>query len=63
MEVDCTPPAAVFAHHRYAIVELLGQRGILPRDFVAQVSRMPGFRSILAHDYLAVDLGIVWQML
>jgi len=45
------------------IIELLGQRGILPEDFVTRVRSMPGFRNILVHDYLAVDPSIVWDML
>ena len=45
------------------VIELLGQRGILPADFVGRVRGMPGFRNILVHDYLAVDLGVVWDML
>jgi uncharacterized protein YutE (UPF0331/DUF86 family) len=45
------------------IIELLGQRGILPGDFVTRVRGMPGFRNILVHDYLAVDPSIVWDML
>jgi uncharacterized protein YutE (UPF0331/DUF86 family) len=45
------------------IIELLGQRGILPPEFVSAVRGMPGFRNILVHDYLAVDPGIVWDML
>ncbi len=44
------------------IIELLGQRGILPADFVSRVRGMPGFRNMV-HDYLAVDPGIVWDML
>jgi uncharacterized protein YutE (UPF0331/DUF86 family) len=45
------------------IIELLGQGGILPEDFVTRVRGMPGFRNVLVHDYLAVDPGIVWDML
>ncbi|MGD0949679.1 MAG: DUF86 domain-containing protein [Candidatus Binatia bacterium] len=45
------------------IIELLGQHGILPEDFVARVRGMPGFRNILVHDYLAVDPSMVWVML
>jgi uncharacterized protein YutE (UPF0331/DUF86 family) len=45
------------------VIELLGQRGILPQEFVARVRGMPGFRNILVHDYLAVDITIVWAML
>ena len=46
-----------------AVIELLGEKGILPADFVAGALAMPGFRNILIHDYLAVDLSVVWQML
>jgi uncharacterized protein YutE (UPF0331/DUF86 family) len=45
------------------VIELLAQRGILPQGFVAGVRSMPGFRNILVHDYLAVDIGVVWDML
>jgi uncharacterized protein YutE (UPF0331/DUF86 family) len=45
------------------VIELLGQQGILPADFVSRVRGMPGFRNILVHDYLAVDVGVVWDML
>ena len=44
------------------VIELLGQRGILPADFVQRVIGMPGFRDILVRDYLAVDLAIVWRL-
>lgn len=45
------------------VIELLGARGIVPPGFVAQVRGMPGFHNILVHDYLAVDLDMVWSML
>lgn len=45
------------------VIELLGRRDILPADFVRRAAGMPGFRNILVHDYLAVDLAIVWRML
>jgi uncharacterized protein YutE (UPF0331/DUF86 family) len=44
------------------VIELLGEHGVLPAEFVRKTVRMPGFRNILVHDYLAVDLSIVWQM-
>lgn len=44
-------------------LELLGSAEILPGEFVSRLRGMPGFRNILVHDYLAVDLGIVWDML
>lgn len=45
------------------VIELLGQAAILPPDFVTRVRGMPGFRNILVHEYLAVDLEVVWTML
>ena len=45
------------------VIDLLGQRGILPAEFVSRVQGMPGFRNILVHDYLAVDTGVVWDIL
>lgn len=41
------------------VIELLGERGILPADFVQSTLGMQGFRDILVRDYLAVDLSIV----
>jgi len=45
------------------VIELLGTRGILPPEFVQRTVTMPAFRNILVHDYLAVDLSVVWRML
>jgi uncharacterized protein YutE (UPF0331/DUF86 family) len=45
------------------VIELLGQTGILPQEFVSRVRGMPGFRNILVHDYLRVDTSVVWGML
>lgn len=45
------------------VIEILGERGVVPASFVERVRGMPGFRNILVHDYLAVDLGVVWEML
>jgi uncharacterized protein YutE (UPF0331/DUF86 family) len=45
------------------VIELLGERGILPAEFVNRVRGMPGFRNILVHDYLRVDTAVVWDLL
>ena len=45
------------------VIELLGERGILPAEFVNRVRGMPGFRNILVHDYLRVDTAVVWDRL
>jgi uncharacterized protein YutE (UPF0331/DUF86 family) len=45
------------------VIELLGEGGILPAEFVNRVRGMPGFRNILVHDYLRVDTAVVWDLL
>jgi uncharacterized protein YutE (UPF0331/DUF86 family) len=45
------------------VIELLGEGGILPAEFVNRVRGMPGFRNILVHDYLSVDTAVVWDLL
>jgi uncharacterized protein YutE (UPF0331/DUF86 family) len=45
------------------VIELPGQRDVLPAGFISRVRGMPGFRNIPVHDYLAVDTSLVWEML
>ena len=44
-------------------IDLLGRMGVLPADFARQLRGLAGFRNILVHGYLAVDLGRVHQLL
>lgn len=44
-------------------VAILGQEGIIPRDFCQKLEGMAGFRNILVHEYLTVDLQIVYEVL
>jgi uncharacterized protein YutE (UPF0331/DUF86 family) len=41
----------------------LGKRRVLPSEFAARVSPMAGFRNILVHRYLDVDLREVYAVL
>lgn len=45
------------------VIVKLGEHGIIPRDFAAQIAPMAGFRNILVHEYLAVDLAEVYRIL
>lgn len=45
------------------IIEVLGQKGVIPEAFAAAIKGMAGFRNILIHDYLAVDLDEAWKAL
>ncbi|OPX22657.1 MAG: hypothetical protein B1H02_05880 [Candidatus Latescibacteria bacterium 4484_107] len=45
------------------IIDRLGDRGVLPKDFAASIRGMAGFRNILVHEYLRIDLEEVYRML
>lgn len=38
------------------VIRILGQRGVLPREFAQSIVGMAGLRNILVHGYLDVDL-------
>ncbi len=38
------------------VIEKLGDHGVLPREFARQLAPMAGFRNILQHDYVELDL-------
>jgi uncharacterized protein YutE (UPF0331/DUF86 family) len=42
---------------------LLARRGLLPVELADQLSRMAGFRNVLVHGYLDVDLAVVADVL
>lgn len=45
-------------HHRL-LIEKMGTVGILPSAFAARIAPMAGFRNIIVHHYLEVDLQLV----
>jgi uncharacterized protein YutE (UPF0331/DUF86 family) len=44
-------------------IDRLGETGLLPADLAARLRPMAGFRNVLVHGYLQVDLAIVERVL
>jgi uncharacterized protein YutE (UPF0331/DUF86 family)/predicted nucleotidyltransferase len=44
-------------------IDTLGELGILPREFAARFRGLAGFRNVLVHGYLGVDVGRAHQLL
>ena len=42
---------------REIILECLHTRGVIPRDLYQNLQGLGGFRNILVHDYLRIDVG------
>ena len=40
-----------------SIIEILGEGGVLPKDFAERFAPAAGFRNILVHQYTELDLG------
>lgn len=47
----------------YKSVLFMGELGVLTPEFARKLAPIAGFRNILAHEYLPVDWGIVYQQL
>ncbi len=41
------------------VFQILGQQRVIPEGFVPQLAGLAGFRNILVHEYLDIDLDIV----
>ena len=44
-------------------IDRLAETGVLPRDFAKQFRNVAGFRNVLVHGYLEVDLDLIAQFL
>ncbi len=44
-------------------IEELGRLGVLPRGFASELRSVAGFRNVLVHGYLDVDLELLHQLL
>ncbi|MBI5709226.1 MAG: DUF86 domain-containing protein [Candidatus Eisenbacteria bacterium] len=44
-------------------IDRMGELGVLPREFVARFRPIAGFRNVIVHGYLDVDLGTVHRLL
>jgi uncharacterized protein YutE (UPF0331/DUF86 family) len=45
------------------VIETLGDVGVLPQEFAREFAGVAGFRNVLIHEYLEVDLDIVYDLL
>ena len=45
------------------IFQILAKEGVISKDLSSNMKRMAGFRNILVHDYLSVDIGKVAEVL
>lgn len=45
------------------IITVLGEENIIPQDFAKPFAPVANFRNILAHEYITLDLDIVYQHL
>ena len=45
------------------IFQILVKEGVISKDLSSNMRRMAGFRNILVHDYLSVDIGKVAEVL
>lgn len=45
------------------VIEILGEAGVLPKEFVSEFADMTGLRNILAHEYVKVDYDIVYDVI
>lgn len=44
-------------------IEILGEAGILPKEFIKKFIGLVGFRNALAHDYEDLNLEVVYDVL
>ncbi len=44
-------------------IQLLGEKRVLPQEFVRKIAGVVGFRNILVHAYLHIDRGLVHSKL
>lgn len=45
------------------LIDVLGKYEIIPKDFAKRIRGMAGFRNILVHEYLEVDVSEVYRCL
>jgi uncharacterized protein YutE (UPF0331/DUF86 family) len=65
--LDAASHIAASAGHdvpEYAVaIDRLADMGVLPRDFAARFRGIAGFRNVLIHGYLDVDLAVLHRLL
>jgi uncharacterized protein YutE (UPF0331/DUF86 family) len=45
------------------IFEILAKEGVISKDLSSNMKKMAGFRNILVHDYLSIDVGKIADVL
>lgn len=45
------------------VIHELGKNHILPEKFANSLAKMAGFRNILVHEYLSIDVRKIWNVL
>jgi uncharacterized protein YutE (UPF0331/DUF86 family) len=45
------------------IIDILGEQNIIPKEFASQIRGIAGFRNILVHGYIEVDIDKVYEYL
>lgn len=45
------------------IIDILGEKNIIPKDFAKQIRGIAGFRNILIHEYIEIDVEKVYGYL
>ncbi len=45
------------------IIRILGDEGVIPREFAGRVKGLAGFRNILVHEYTGIDYGLLYDNL
>lgn len=45
------------------VIDILGKRDVIPLDFAKEIREISGFRNLLIHEYLQVDLKKVYESL
>jgi len=51
------------AQSYYEAIDMLGDYGILPRDFAYRFAKIASFRNFLAHDYEAIEAKLICEAL
>jgi len=49
------------AQSYYEAIDILGENGILPREFAYKFAKIASFRNFLAHDYEKIDYLIICE--
>lgn len=45
------------------IIDVLGEKNVIPREFAGQIRGIAGFRNILIHEYVEIDTEKVYEYL